>query len=140
MVQQKGFSEIWERVKEHTELKTFIQLADMVGTTHQYVSRKKSKNEFPANWAFLIANKYGISTDWIMTGNGKIRLNEENEINPLLIDVNEWLNEEKKEKDPEFRILFRNQMVRAFFDYEKWLLKRGKTESGEYRFPSSKVA
>ena len=135
-----NFLEIWGRVKEKTNLSTFTQLAELVETTHQYVSRKKAKDEFPVNWAFVIAQKFDLSTDWIMTGKDPKQISEGTGINPLLVDVNEWLNEEKKHKNAEFRILFQEQMIRAFFDYEKWKLrKEGGLDSGEHSL-SSKVA
>lgn len=140
MTQTGNFLEIWGRVKEKTDLSTFTQLAELVETTHQYVSRKKAKDEFPVSWAFVIAQKFDLSTDWIMTGKDPKQIGERAGINPLLVDVNEWLNEEKKHKNAEFRILFQEQMIRAFFDYEKWKLrKEGGLDSGEH-FLSSKVA
>jgi len=140
MAQTNNFLEIWERVKKETNLSTFTQLAELVETTHQYVSRKKAKNDFLVMWAFVIAQKFNLSTDWIMTGKGPKRHKEGDEINPLLAEVNEWLNEEGKHKDKEFEILFRNQMIRAFFDYEKWVDKKTKQENSESFSLNKKVA
>lgn len=140
MVQGVRFLEVWERVKKETDITTFTQLAEIVGTTHQYVSRKKTKDEFPVSWAFVIAQKYGLSTDWIMTGAGKKYLYKNQEINPLLEEVNDWLNEEKKHESETFKILFNEQMIRAFFDFEAWQEeKKGKAETVA-SWPASKVA
>ena len=75
-----------------------------------------------------------------MTGEGPKRRNEGVKMNPLLIEVNEWLNEEKKEKNAEFKILFQHQMIRAFFDFEKWLRKRDEQENSESILLNKKVA
>ena len=136
----KHFKEAFERIEAATGIKTMTELAKIVGSSQQYISKKSREGPFPVAWAHEVAKKYGLSTDWIMLGGGPKRINETTEINPLLVDVNEWLNEEKKHKNAEFRILFQEQMIRAFFDYEKWKLrKESGLDSGEH-FPSSKVA
>jgi hypothetical protein len=134
------FREVLERIESVTEIKTMTELGRVVGSSQQYVSKKSREGEFPPAWAFEVAKKYGISTDWIMTGEGPKRINQDVEINPLLIDVNEWLNEEEKQKDSNFCNLFKQQMIRAFFDYERWIQKREEAEGGGNNFPASKVA
>ena len=136
----KHFKEAFERIEAATGIKTMTELAKIVGSSQQYVSKKSREGPFPVVWAHEVAKKYGLSTDWIMLGEGPKRISEGAEINPLLVDVNEWLNEEKKHKDAEFNILFRRQMIRAFFDYEEWRRKRDAQESAEAGDLSRKVA
>lgn len=133
------FDEIWTRIKAETNLKSLQSLANIVKISQPAVSEMKGKGKFPPGWAYSVGKEFGLLTEWIMTGEGQKRPGNV-EINPLLIDVNEWLNEEKKDKDAEFCSLFKSQMVRAFFDYERWIQKREEKEGGGDRFPASKVA
>ena len=116
------------------------QLAEIIGIKHQTISAAKKKGDFSVSWAYFIAEKYGLLTEWIMSGKEPKRLIEGDGMNPLLIDVNEWLNEEEKHKDAEFRILFRRQMIRAFFDYEAWVKKRKMPVDDVAEEPITKVA
>lgn len=134
------FEEVWGRIKEETPLKNLTELAEITGITQSGLSKAKSRNEFSASWAYAVGRKYGLSTEWIMSGEGPKRMGEEVKVNPLLVDVNEWLNDEQKHKSKEFGILFEQQMIRAFFDYEKWKRKRDEAEISRPEFPSSKVA
>ena len=134
------FEAILGRIKEETGIKSVRQLAEIIGKNHTTILAAKAKDNFPANWAFEIEKKYGLLTRWVMTGEGPKRLSEGVELNPLLKDVNEWLNEGKKHESAEFRQLFRSQMIRAFFDYEDWRRKRDQQESGEYTGSTRKVA
>ena len=135
-----NFDLIWARIKKETGIKSFQALADILKITQPGISKAKKKGEFSASWAYVVGKKYGLLTEWIMTGEGPKRTNQGEEINPLLIDVNEWLNEEEKHKDAEFRILFRRQMIRAFFDYEAWVKKRKMPVGDVAENPITKVA
>lgn len=122
MVQFGSFSEIWERVRANTDLSTFTQLAELVETTHQYVSRKKAKDEFPIYWAFTIAQKYGLSTDWLMTGEGprKHRELHQNRNFELLNEFEEWLAEEVRQT-PSRKEWFEIQLLDSFQPFKKWI-------------------
>ena len=141
MVQTGRFSEVWERVKGETEISTFTQLAELVETTHQYVSRKKAKDEFPVAWAFAIAQKYELSTDWIMTGESPKRLKDvpQNRRFDMLNEFEEWLNEEVR-RNPERKIWFEIHLLDSFQTFAEWKRKRDEKESGEYSDPTRKVA
>lgn len=137
---KNNFESIWWRIKQETPLKNLTQLAEITGVTQSGLSKAKARNDFSASWAYSVGKKYGLLTEWIMTGEGPKSISDGMAINPLLIEVNEWLNEEKKHESLEFRNLFQSQMIRAFFDYEKWKRKRDEKESGEPGRPSQKVA
>ena len=137
---KNDFEAVWERIKEETGLTSLQSLADVIKKTQPAVSKAKMKGEFPAGWAYLVGRQFGLLTEWIMTGEGPKRLSEGVEINPLLAEVNEWLNEEKKHKDADFEILFRKQMIRAFFDYEAWRERKDGKNKSEADYPASKVA
>lgn len=137
---KNNFDEVWGRVSSETGVKSLRQLAVIIEKTQPTISAAKAKGEFPAGWAYQVGKKFGLLTEWIMTGEGPKKISEGIEINPLLIEVNEWLNEEKKHESIEFRRLFHSQMIRAFFDYEKWIKKRKMSLVDEPVTPSSKIA
>ncbi len=137
---KSDFESVWKRIREETGIKSLQALADILKKTQPAISKAKTKGDFPPGWAYLVGKEFGLLTEWIMTGEGPKRLREGVEINPLLEDVNEWLNEGKKHESAEFRQLFRSQMIRAFFDYEDWKRKRDQQKSGEYTSATRKVA
>lgn len=117
------------------------QLADIIGISQGSLSELENGKREPSGKVFYgIAKNTDIDLNWLITGEGPKRQNEVPEINPLIADVNEWLNEGRKHESAEFRILFEQQMIRAFFDYEEWKRKRDEKEGGESKFPTSKVA
>lgn len=136
---KNNFESVWKRIREETGVKSLQSLADILKKTQPAISKAKAKGEFPPGWAYVVGKKFGLLTEWIMTGEGQKRPGDVT-INPLLIDVNEWLNEEEKHKDTEFRILFRRQMIRAFFDYEAWVKKRKMPLDDVDENPITKVA
>lgn len=68
------FAAVWGRIKATTLLNTFDDLALVAGTTQQNVSGWKKKNVFPIAWAFRVAQKYGLLTEWVVTGCGPARM------------------------------------------------------------------
>ena len=70
------FFECWGRVQAKTELKNFVQLAELVETSVSNVTKRKGENSFPVEWAFKIGQQYDISTEWIMTGEEPARHNQ----------------------------------------------------------------
>jgi hypothetical protein len=131
-----SFAECWERIKSKTPIENYSQLAEIIGLSKSNITKRKEEDLFPIEWAFHVGQKFNLSTEWILKGK-ETSQSEGDGMNPLLTDVNDWLNEEEKHKDAEFRILFRQQMIRAFFDYENWVKKRqvpmGSGESGSAR-------
>ena len=57
------------RLKLELGLKTDKEIQELLGIPQSTFSRSK-KDPFPAEWAFKIELKYGITTRWIMTGQG----------------------------------------------------------------------
>lgn len=65
-----SFQECWERVKEATDLKTKVALAEFLDITSGSVGGAKQRGTFPPAWAVKIAAAYNLNTDWILTGKG----------------------------------------------------------------------
>ena len=96
-----SFADIWHRILFTTDLEKNSDSAVLVGTTPQYILRMKNKDEFSVAWAFEVAQKYGLNTDWIMTGKGSMKSSEsEPEFhNELLHEIDKWLTGQI-EKEP----------------------------------------
>jgi hypothetical protein len=63
-----NFDEVWERVRSRTGWRKYGEMADFLGIRSQSVSSARNKGLFLVEWAFKIAQKYDISTDWLLTG------------------------------------------------------------------------
>lgn len=111
------FEKIWERVKERTDISTFRELAEKIGTRSQYVSDKKRQDDFPLKWAFQIAQEYDLSTDWIMTG----KESKKNTENSYTEKLTEWISEEEKREDARRVGEIELQIERALPEFKEWL-------------------
>lgn len=136
-----NFDEIWNRIRQETDLKTLADLGQVIDKKQQTISYSKSKNEFSPAWAYIVGKKYDLLTEWIMEGKGPKRLTEspENRKFDILNEVEEWLDEEVR-KNPRRESWFELQMLDNFESFRKWKRKRDQGESGGDSFPSSKVA
>lgn len=76
LVKKNDFEEIWDRIKKNTDIKNLTKLSEVIGITQGGVSRAKKRNNFSAEWAYLLAKRYGLLTEWIMTGEGPRRIEE----------------------------------------------------------------
>ena len=115
-------------------------LSNLIGISQGSLSDIENGKTTPSSKTLenLIRNT-DLDVAWLLTGESS-ETGEKEKINPLLVDVNEWLNEEEKHKDAEFEILFRKQMIRAFFDYEAWRERKEGKNKSEADYPASKVA
>jgi hypothetical protein len=116
-----SFSEIWQRIVSETDLTKLTQLADLVGTTQQYVSRKKKKDEFPVEWAYKVGEKYKLLTEWIMKGDGPVRLSicEKCFNQDYLKDVDRWLSD-LISKEPNRKEWFECAFEDSFPMFKEW--------------------
>ena len=137
-----SFLQIWERVTAETDIKKLNELADLVGTTQQYVSRKKSKNEFSVEWAYKIAQKYDLLTEWLMTGKGPKRLSDEkSEVlsHPILLEIDEWLAGLVVEK-PEATSWFTFEFESKFPMFSEWKKRKRAEDGRNTTTPTNNVA
>lgn len=111
------FNKIWTRIKKETGIKNLTELAHIVESTQQYVSRKKKLDDFPIKWAYFIGKKHNLLTEWVFTGQGPKRLTaetigtkSENEFLQLLI---EWVKE-IADRDPKRKEWFKCQIEDKF--------------------------
>lgn len=116
------FESVWERVKAHTSLGTFVELAEFVGTTQPTVSKNKAKDIFPVEWAYKIAQEHKLFTDWLMTGKGPRSLAD---LPQAKGPVEEWLEDLRKEKGDTGWITI--EMYTIFPEFKEWLEKKRKS-------------
>jgi len=135
------FEEIWGRIKQETPLKKLTELAEITGITQSGLSKAKRRNEFSGSWAYIVGKKYGLLTEWIMTGKGPKKLEElpKSRKFELLNEFEEWLSEEVR-MDPKRKDWFELQLLDSFSAFREWKQKREDEKGGEYEFPASKVA
>ncbi len=62
------FDAVWERIKEATGLKNFVDLASEVSVQQSAISKRRKRGEFPAEWVFILSKKYKFSSDWAWFG------------------------------------------------------------------------
>jgi hypothetical protein len=124
-----NFSNVWERIKKEASIKNISQLAKIIGKTHQTVSAKKAQGkEFPIEWAYLVAKKYNLSTDWVLTGEGDKHI--EGKAGPeseYIMDMDIWLKELKTE-DPRKEYWFQCEIERALPEFKEWREQRRSKE------------
>ncbi len=127
------FSIPWERIKKETSISNYTELATFLKITPQAVAQK-AKKDFPIKWAFEIAQRYNLSTDWIMTGKTQEILRKNKKETKIIQELEEWLSELIK-KDPRKEIWFEVAIEDAFKDFAEW-----KQEKKEQDNQDKKVA
>lgn len=65
------FSEVIERMKRAANLKNDSRVARTLGVTPQAISNYKKRGAIPADLILRFAELYGLSVDWLVTGEGE---------------------------------------------------------------------
>ena len=116
-----NFKNIWERIKKETEIKTLTKLAELLEITQPSVSEMKKKGKFPTGWAYIVARKYKLSTEWIMTGEGpKNLILQKEEHDEYILMLEKWIKEISKE-DPRKKYWFQCTIEESFPGFKEWL-------------------
>lgn len=127
------FLNCWERVKEKTDLNKLNQLAKTLNVSQQFVSKKKRENVFPVEWAYKIAQKYDLSTDWILNG-GKT---ENKAKDDFFLQLEKWGKETSGSEDIQW---IKNQIDQTFPMFKEWRIRKEEEESNTSMFPDEKIA
>lgn len=69
-MQKDNFVHIWLRIRQITGWTRQRELAAFLGVRPASISGAKTRNRFPAEWGFRIAERYGINLEWLFTGEG----------------------------------------------------------------------
>lgn len=68
-----NYSEIIERMRWAGKLKNDSAVARVLGVTPQALSNYKKRGEMPTDLVLRFSNIYGLSVDWLLTGEGEMR-------------------------------------------------------------------
>ena len=131
------FDEIFNRVKESTDIASLRQMAKIIGRDQSTISAAKAKGNFPANWAFEIEKKYGILTRWIMTGEGPKRLEEQGKDLAFYEELERWARETGQSENIQW---LRNQIESFFPMFTEWKRKKSHSVDPEQDGPKINVA
>jgi hypothetical protein len=116
-----NFSEIWERVRISTDIDSLTKLAKLLGITQPSVSDRKSKGIFPVEWAYVVARKYNLSLDWLLTGeHPKGEAVQDKPINAYVLLIDAWL-ESMTAKDARREEWFKCNFEDAFPSFKSWV-------------------
>ena len=132
----KHFEEALARIKAEVGIKTLSGLAEIVGSSQQYVSKKSKESEFPVQWAYLVGKKYGLLTEWIMTGEGPKRIEEKGR-SAFLVELEGWAKEVSESENLKW---LENQIENQFPDFKRWREEKTQQPKTTADYPSSKVA
>ena len=132
----KHFEEALARIKAEVGIKTLSGLAEIVGSSQQYVSKKSKESEFPVQWAYLVGKKYGLLTEWIMTGEGPKRIEEKGR-SAFLVELEGWAKEVSESENLKW---LENQIENQFPDFKRWREEKTQPPKTTADYPSSKVA
>lgn len=124
-----NFEEIFERVKKETAIKNTVHLAQVVGCAQPSVSGRKKQGTFPTDWAFKIAQKFGLSTDWIMTGQGSPRPDQGGHGLEIVNQIERWIQEQEK-REPGALAWFTYDFRKKYPEFDRWE-KREEGDSAE---------
>lgn len=131
-----NFQTIWLRIQKECSIKSLTQLAEIIGISQPNVSKRKKENLFPVEWAYAIAQKYNLSTEWIMTGQGPKRLKQEIE-NNYFSELVTWAKETGQSDNINW---VTNQIDGMFPMFKEWRKRKDETEGGDSESPASKIA
>lgn len=131
-----NFIQVWERIQYECKIKTMTQLSEIIGVSQSCVSKKKKKNIFPPEWGEVISKKYNLLTEWILTGKGQKRTDDDGKEKILkkkfLLQVADWL-EDISQRDPRKEIWFEIQFEKSFPEFKNWILKQRLAEGDQHR-------
>lgn len=76
------FEERFRRTKEAVGVKTDIDLAKFLGIKHSSVASAKDRKSIPLKWIAEISDKIGISSDWLLYGEGPKYRGQARQVSP----------------------------------------------------------
>ena len=134
------FDPVWNRISKECKIKNITQLSKIIGVSQSNVSKKKKADNFPVEWAYEIAKKYNLLTEWILTGENQKKSGKNGGVvedlrggvrqkDVFLQEIENWLSELEK-KEPGRRTWFKYDFLEKYPQFESWL-ERKKQERGK---------
>ena len=137
-----SFEQVWNRLQEEIKVKNQQELAGVINLSQAVVSKYKTKNIFPIEWAYIIAKKYGLLTEWIMTGEGPKRLGDavnSNQEKTRKGIIEEWVQDVRKKEGHDGRIVM--ELSLQVPEFREWYReKKSKSGGAEVGSPHENVA
>ena len=78
-----NFDEIFERIKQATNTRTQVELAEVLGIRQSSISDAKRRNSVPADWYMKLFEQFGLNPDWLKKGDGPMYLSGEQGYVPM---------------------------------------------------------
>jgi hypothetical protein len=67
------FDKVFARIMTAVGTTKAVDVANALGISQQSISGAKAKAKIPEKWLSKISDKYGVSSDWLRTGEGEMR-------------------------------------------------------------------
>lgn len=125
----RDFSNVMERVKFALAARTGKEIAKMLDTAESNVSNWRAKNEMPSDFYIKIAEKTGVSLDWLMIGKGF----PYDDVNtPPWLEQPDWVNDLSTERKE-----FLKKLKNNYQEYiQENIQKNELVQNTEYLLPS----
>lgn len=68
------FDEIFDRMKQATNARTQVELADMLNIRQSSISDAKRRSSVPSDWYMKLFEQFGLNPDWLKHGRGPMYL------------------------------------------------------------------
>ncbi|MBI9081645.1 MAG: helix-turn-helix domain-containing protein [Pseudodesulfovibrio sp.] len=75
-----SFDEVLSRLKKSTGSGSDTELALNLGLSQGSISGAKQKRKIPPGWIISVATTFGVSADWLLSGNGPMKLGDLTEV------------------------------------------------------------
>jgi hypothetical protein len=115
-----SFIMVCERLFDELSLKKDKQLIEILETSQPTFSRRKIEGIFPVEWAYLISIRYGLLTEWVLTGKGPKKIGS-TMTDQFFSDLEQWGKETGKSDNLEW---LKAQIEMTFPMFKVWRKSR----------------
>lgn len=123
----QDFEFSWGRIKNALNIKKQKELAEVLRLSPSAITEGKKTGKFPEKWAKILEDRYAVSANWILNGEGEkfLKHNVAEGDDAFFKDLHEWATEMSMSSD--IRWLYR-QIEEHFPGFVEWRRRRGHTE------------
>ena len=97
-----NFNEVFERIKQATNTRTQVELAEVLDIRQSSISDAKRRNSVPSDWYMKLFEKFGLNPDWLKRAVGPRYLRSpEGEYKPFDVpETGELFEDQARYGDP----------------------------------------
>lgn len=77
------FEDVYKRIQQATNLRTQMEISNVLDIRQSSISDAKRRNSIPAEWCMKLFDKYGLNPDWLLKGTEPMMLRTEYGYAPL---------------------------------------------------------